>query len=72
MNCLATVGIIGKGPVAIALAAKVRRAGISCHTEYTGKRDSQYRRADENAVNVYDANKPEDVAALERYMEAMT
>ena len=63
-----SLAIIGSNSVV--LASRARRLGVACHTEYTCKRASQYRRADAAALNVVDSDKPEDVAFLDQYLSA--
>ncbi len=68
---LARFAIIGKGNTATTLAARLRRGGTSCHTEWTGKRANQYRRAKAKACDVIDADNPQDVERLIAWLDRM-
>jgi len=64
MQPLADFAVIGDPDEALTLATELRRKGFSVYTQFSGKRDKQYMRADTQAVNVIDAGKPEDIAKL--------
>ena len=57
------------GSRAVEMATHLRRSGHSTETIYTGKRNRQYAKAEDAAVNVLDSDKPEDWEWLQSFLK---
>lgn len=57
------------GSRAVEMATPLRRAGHSVETIWSGKRNRQFAKAEEAAIDVLDSDKPEDWEWLEAFLK---